>query len=332
MAMTQSTNSAQPSPLLENPLISVVTPVYNGEAHIAECIESVLAQDYTNFEFIILNNASTDGTADILETFARQDSRIRIERNDALLPIMENWNHAVSLISNKSNYCKVLHADDLLLTGALRDFATTAANFPNATLIGAYRIEGVGVSMDSIPYPQQLVPGRELARALLKNQRFRDQFGSPTSVMYRADCVRDTAEFYDPSNFHADQQVCFDLLAKGDYAFVHKALTYTRRHDGAETPQAKAMHTHALGFLKTLRRKGPLFLTAAELEEATHLRLRAYYRRLARGLAFVRNKKFRDYHMEGLRSIGLKFSPLRFAYAAFFEALIRVVGWLRKFG
>ena len=59
-------------------LISVVTPVYNGERYLRECIESVLTQSYTNWEYIIVNNASTDHTLAIIEEYARSESRIRI--------------------------------------------------------------------------------------------------------------------------------------------------------------------------------------------------------------------------------------------------------------
>src|SRR5579872_7007531 len=96
------------------PLVSIVTPVYNGEAYLEECIESVLAQTYTNFEYIIVNNCSKDRTGEIAERYALKDPRIRVFHNDKLLPVIANHNHAFSLMSPGSKYCKVVSGDDLI--------------------------------------------------------------------------------------------------------------------------------------------------------------------------------------------------------------------------
>src|SRR5882724_7298074 len=62
------------------PLISVVTPVYNGAEHLAECIESVLAQTYQNWDYTIVDNCSTDGSVEIARRYAAKDRRIRFGR------------------------------------------------------------------------------------------------------------------------------------------------------------------------------------------------------------------------------------------------------------
>ena len=69
------------------PLVSVVTPVYNGADFLEECIESVLKQTYGNFEYLIVNNCSKDRTLDIALSYAQKDSRIRVhDRPHAAAP------------------------------------------------------------------------------------------------------------------------------------------------------------------------------------------------------------------------------------------------------
>ena len=64
-----------------SPLVSVVTPVYNGERFLRECIESVLAQTYQHWDYTIVDNSSTDQTSEIAREYAARDSRIRVLRN-----------------------------------------------------------------------------------------------------------------------------------------------------------------------------------------------------------------------------------------------------------
>ena len=64
----------------DNPLVSVIMPAYNARRYIGEAVESVLAQTFTDFEFIIIDDGSTDGTKEILEGYAAKDKRIRLVR------------------------------------------------------------------------------------------------------------------------------------------------------------------------------------------------------------------------------------------------------------
>ncbi len=304
-------------------VVSVVTPVYNGQAHLAECIESVIAQSFSDWEYIILDNASTDATAEIAQRYAAQDARIKYHRNDTTLPIIENWNTSMRLIGGESRYCKVIHADDILMSDCLQKMVAVADQHPRVTLIGAYRIDGVGVNMDSIAYPTAVVSGAELARDRFL-ARINDQFGSPSSVMYRADKVREKVDFYDASNFHADTDVCIDLLRDGDYGFVHQVLTYTRRHMGAESPTARKLGSHGVGRMLTLQKFGHHFLTDAEYTRAMDMQLRFYYRFLATDIRRFTDVKFRQYHMNFLRESGLGFSVGKFSVALVRQGLLAI--------
>lgn len=81
------------------PLISIGMPVYNGERFIRQTLDSLLAQDYENFELIISDNASTDGTQEICLDYAARDKRIRYFRNEMNMGAAWNYNHVFELSS-----------------------------------------------------------------------------------------------------------------------------------------------------------------------------------------------------------------------------------------
>src|SRR5262249_36692798 len=75
------------------PLVSVITPVYNGGDYLRECIESVRSQTYTNWRYTIVNNCSTDDSLAIALHYAKLDPRIRVLSNGSFLDIIQNHNH-----------------------------------------------------------------------------------------------------------------------------------------------------------------------------------------------------------------------------------------------
>src|SRR5262245_8491275 len=89
-------------------LVSVVTPFYNTVDYLAECIESVLGQTYQNFEFLLVNNCSNDGSLEIAQKFASLDRRIRLHNNADFRTQVANYNGALELISPESRYTKIV--------------------------------------------------------------------------------------------------------------------------------------------------------------------------------------------------------------------------------
>ena len=73
-------------------LISIVLPVYNGEAYLADSIESILRQTYENWELIIVNDCSTDHTLEIAESYQKRDPRIRVFSNERNLKLPHTLN------------------------------------------------------------------------------------------------------------------------------------------------------------------------------------------------------------------------------------------------
>ena len=120
------------------PLVSVLTPVYNGEQYLAECIESVINQKYSNWEYIIVNNCSTDRTIEIALEYAKKDSRIRVENNRKFVCCEENHNIAFRLISNESKYCKVVSADDWIYPECLIKLVDVAERNSKVGIVASY--------------------------------------------------------------------------------------------------------------------------------------------------------------------------------------------------
>lgn len=93
-----------------SPRVSIGLPVYNGDNYLIETLDSILAQTYADFELIICDNASTDGTAEICRTYAVQDDRIRYFRNETNVGAARNynltWEHA------RGEYFKWVAHDD----------------------------------------------------------------------------------------------------------------------------------------------------------------------------------------------------------------------------
>lgn len=95
------------------PDISVIMSVYNGEAYLKEAIESVINQTFKNFELIIINDCSTDSTAEILAELSLKDERIKVHINEVNLKLPASLNKAIALSEGK--YIARMDADDICL-------------------------------------------------------------------------------------------------------------------------------------------------------------------------------------------------------------------------
>src|SRR3982751_485615 len=94
------------------PKVSIGLPVYNGELHLALALDSILAQTYGDFEIVISDNGSTDGTESICRRYAAADPRIRYERNETNRGAAWNYNHVFEL--SRGEYFKWMAHDDLI--------------------------------------------------------------------------------------------------------------------------------------------------------------------------------------------------------------------------
>ena len=294
--------------------MSVLTPVYNGETYLSECIESVLAQTYGRWEHVLVDNVSTDATAEILSTYARRILACAWSPTSSTSRVIPNHNIAARQISVDSRWCKFLSADDVLLPECLERMVTLGEAHPRMGLISAYQLQGTKVGLTGLPYPSPVTAGRTIGRASLLGQL--NVFGGASAHMIRADFVRRREPFFDDTNLHADVAACYEVLQTSDFGFVHQVLTSARAHRGSLTfSVARRLNTYVLGHLKILTQYGPVFLSPHEYTQALQQRLDAYYTFLARALLTPSGREIWAFHRDGLRALGFPVSARRLSRA-----------------
>jgi glycosyltransferase involved in cell wall biosynthesis len=293
----------------EQPLVSVVTPVYNGADFLVECIESVLQQTYEHFEYIIVNNCSKDRTLEIASNYAKKDRRIRVHSNTELVGVIENHNIAFRLIAADSKYCKVVCADDWLFPECIARMVSVAEANPSVGIVGSYQLSGGGsdrrdwrVRWGEIPYPSTVMSGREICRSHLLGGPY--VFGDPTSTLFRADLIKGQAAFFPNSSPHADTSACFKYLRDTDFGFVHQVLSYERVHGDRQSAAAEIYNAYAPAFISDLLAYGSYYLTEAEVKKRLAEIMDYYYRFLAVGFINMRGQDFWRYHREKLNGLG----------------------------
>jgi glycosyltransferase involved in cell wall biosynthesis len=293
-----------------NPFVSVVTPVYNGAEYLRECIESVLNQTYENWEYVISDNCSTDGSLEIARSYGAREPRVRVVAEDEFLNQLWSANRSMRRISPQSKYTKVIHADDWLFPECLERMVEVAERDPNVGIVGAYRLEETRVTLDGIPHSHSIIPGRELGRSTLIGSPFPQVLGSPSSLLVRSDLVRERDPFYDPQfpfaeeyAFTEDQDVCCELFRSSDFGFVHQVLTFTRRPAGSPFSDFRRFGAHLPERLNLHVKHGPVFLTQAEYQRNLAVLLTQYSLFLLRSPGKLSNPDIRTYHRVAMQRL-----------------------------
>jgi len=304
------------------PLVCVVTPVYNGAEFFDECIQSVLDQTYSNWEYCIVDNCSTDQTLAIAERHAARDPRIRILRHREHVGIIQNHNRALRQVSPASKYFKLLFADDLLYPDCLEKMVGIAETHPTVGLVCACSLQGDQVVWGGLPPATNFVPGDELCRLrLLGNVPY--VFGTGTSQMFRSDILRSAETLYDESNLHADHEFCFDVLQRADFGFVHEVLGYSRLRNESWSSFAESMNGIILGNLTVLLKYGPKYLDDAEYRLEMDCLLARYGMVLGKGLFCREPARIWRFHRKRREELGL-----RVGLWSFLCVFVRLLTWI----
>lgn len=298
------------------PLVAIVTPVYNGEKYLAETMECVQSLDYANLIHIVLDNASTDASPEIISRYRGARVPIVARRNDVTLPLISNFNAAVALVPQEAAYFRLLCADDTMAPNAISRQVEVAERDPDIGIVGCCCR---GQRYGGLPKDREIFDGGEIMRLFLR----REHFGlAGTEVLVRRSQLDKQPFFYDPTfrgaaDTDANLRICLD----SKFGFVHEELAMWRQHELSEFAALSRSYFNVAEWLVLLRRYGPIVLTDREYREHRSWWRRIYLRRLL--LIRWRNGDRTSFieHMSRLRQQNDPASLLDFADAVFERGL-----------
>ncbi len=307
------------------PLVAVVTPVYNGARNLRTTMECVQAQTYANLVHVVVDNASTDGTAQIIESFQKTKVPVQASRNDALLPIEKNWETAVRKVPAETKYFLVLCHNDLITPDAIEKFVEVAERYPSVGVVGCLWHFGPDPNRRDHLRAQGLPPDRNFFDGHWALKSFLQQCHhstSPNQQLFRRSLLDERKPFYSQVNQYNDIEACVATLVDHDYGFVHSPLGFSRCGDGgiSDSPTAGAEYIKA--WLNLIETYGPAVMSKADLEETRRAFLHHYHRRLLLWRLMGRDKSLYIEHRDWLASKGLEPSLTDYA--------ISLVEWAKE--
>ena len=219
------------------PLISIVLSTFNGSAYLQEQIDSILAQSYPHFELIIADDASTDGTINLIRDYE--------QKNDRIISLLHEKNRGISknladaLRSAKGTYIAISDQDDIWhknkIETLLENIGACAAIYTDSLLIDA---EGASL-------------GRTLHEQMKKDRAF--QGNNPLKLLYRNYVSghailfkKDLLEYCLPfsEDIMYDRQLAITASLSGGVAFHDRPLVYHRMHQNNQTNRLLAGRKH----------------------------------------------------------------------------------------
>ncbi len=206
--------------MVSSPIVSVLMPVYNGEKYLAEAIESVLNQTFTDFEFIIINDGSTDNSEQIIKRYS--DTRIQYFNNEGNKGLIYSLNKGISF--SKGKYIARMDADDISLPKRFEKQVLFLESHKEIGICGAsaYRINSDG---NKIGLVGRICNPEVLKASLL----FSNPFIHPLIMMERNLIINN---LYDSSFQHIeDYELWVRLLEKSKGANLPDYLLLYRWHD-----------------------------------------------------------------------------------------------------
>ena len=235
--------------------VSICLPIYNGEAFLTECIESILAQTYGDFELLIVDDGSSDSSAAIAHRYAARDKRVQYHRNERNLGLVANWNRCAALA--RHDWIKFVFQDDLIAPTCVERLMELATDPPMLVTCRRDFIfdDTVGERMQGWYLGnQQLIDecfasgdlDAEACRRLALSHMGANLYGEPTSVLLHRSFFERFGLFRDALIMSCDLEYWIRVSTHTGARYVPETLATFRVHSGATSA-----HNHALRAFRT---------------------------------------------------------------------------------
>lgn len=207
--------------------VSIVLPVYNGERYLAQAIESILKQTYTNFELLIVNDCSNDRTPEIIDYYGRLDTRVKVINNEQNMKLPRSLNHGFEMASGQ--YFTWTSDDNLFLPEALRVMVNALENnsdvgmaYCDYTLIDE---QGNVIQKNSLDEPELLVGENCIGACFLYRADIARKIGGYDADLFLAEDYDYWLRIYREAKVtHVKENVYL-------YRMHNQSLTSTRQQD-----------------------------------------------------------------------------------------------------
>ena len=221
------------------PKVSILIPVYNREKFIAECIQSALDQTYTDFEVVVVDNDSDDGTWEICQRFAALDQRVRVFRNDTNIGPVRNWKRCVE--EARGEFSKILFSDDCLEPKCLSQMVPKLDD-PVVALV--YCAARMGETREKTTLVYSIAKSSRISTPHFISLVLRDEAPvSPGAILIRTSDLLNNLHTQFPTStprpfdkHGAGPDVMISLLTAENYSYVEaisSPLVYFRAHAGS---------------------------------------------------------------------------------------------------
>lgn len=213
--------------MVQRPLVSVCVPTYNYGRFLSDCIDSVLAQTFTDWELLVCDDCSSDDTEEIVEQYAKSDRRIKFLKNRQRLGMNGNIRRAAE--SGTGKYLKMLCSDDWLAPECLEVLCNLMEQNPQVVVATPAEI---ACNEEGNPTHFQFLFGKAIS--IIPGEKMLDRvargegLGGHSSFLIRSAAYRAVGGYDDTLLYAADYDLGARLCRIGDYLHVDTPLLYAR--------------------------------------------------------------------------------------------------------